>query len=267
MIRQPVVAGLFYPANAMELTRQLASFVVATDQQQTATAAVLPHAGYVYSGDVAGAVISRIRVPQQVILLGPNHHGRGEKMAVSAVDAWATPLGNVAVAADLRTHLLAEIPQLALDDSAHQQEHSLEVLLPFLQHVQPQLEIVAIALKHLDLTQLCDLGAGIARALNDWNEPVLLVASSDMNHFLPAAENTRLDALAINAMTSFDPERLFRVVAEQQISMCGVLAVVTLLEAARALGAHHCELVRYSHSGEKSGDNSRVVGYAGLLIN
>lgn len=266
MMRQPVVAGLFYPANAIELTRQLTSFVVETDLQQTAKAVVLPHAGYVYSGDVAGAVISRIRVPQQVILLGPNHHGRGEQMAVSAVDAWATPLGNVTVAADLRAHLLAGIPQLTLDDSAHQQEHSLEVLLPFLQHVQPQLEIVAIALKHLDLPQLCHLGTGIARALNNWNEPVLLVASSDMNHFLPAAENTRLDALAIDAMTSFDPERLCQVVAEQQISMCGVLAVVTVMAAAKVLGAQNCELVRYSHSGEKSGDNSRVVGYAGLLI-
>lgn len=266
MIRQPVVAGLFYPASAIELNRQLASFITAADQQQPATAVVLPHAGYVYSGDVAGAVISRIQVPPQVLLLGPNHHGRGEQMAVSAVDAWATPLGEVAVAADLRAHLLAEIPQLALDDRAHQQEHSLEVLLPFLQYVQPQLEIVAVALKHPGLTQLCDLAAGIARALKKWNQSVLLVASSDMNHFLPAAENTRLDALAIAAMTSFDPQRLYQVVAEQQISMCGVLAVVTLMEAARALGAHHCELVRYSHSGEKSGDNRRVVGYAGLLI-
>ncbi len=266
MIRQPVVAGLFYPANAMELTRQLASFVVAAGQQQTATAAVLPHAGYVYSGDVAGAVISRIQVPQKVILLGPNHHGRGEQIAVSAVDAWATPLGNVAVATDLRAHLLAEIPRLALDDSAHQQEHSLEVLLPFFQHVQPQLEIVAIALKHLDLTQLYDLGTGIARTLNNWNEPVLLVASSDMNHFLPAAANTRLDDLAIDAMMSCDPQRLYRVVTEQQISMCGVSAVVAVMEAAKAMDAQNCELVRYSHSGEKNGDNSRVVGYAGLLM-
>jgi AmmeMemoRadiSam system protein B len=235
--------------------------------QQTATAVVLPHAGYIYSGDVAGAVISRIKVPEQVILLGPNHHGRGEQMAVSAVDAWATPLGEVAVASDLRTHLINEVPQLVLDNHAHQQEHSLEVLLPFLQHVQPQLKIVPIALKHPGFTQLCDLGAGIARALKAWNQPVLLVASSDMNHFLPAAQNTRLDALAIEAMTSFDAQRLYQVVAEQQISMCGVLAVVTVMEASRALGAHHCELVRYSHSGEKSGDNSQVVGYAGLLMN
>ncbi|MBW6509757.1 MAG: AmmeMemoRadiSam system protein B [Desulfuromonadales bacterium] len=266
MIRQPVVAGLFYPASAIELTRQLTSFIATVEQQQIATAVVLPHAGYVYSGDVAGAVISRIKVPQQVILLGPNHHGRGEQMAVSAVDAWATPLGDVTVAADLRAHLLVEIPQLVLDDRAHQQEHSLEVLLPFLQHVQPQLEIVPVTLKHSDFSRLCDLGAGIARALKTWNQSVLLVASSDMNHFLPAAENVRLDSLAIDAMTSFDPQRLYRVVAEQQISMCGVFAVVAVMEAAKALGAQNCDLVRYSHSGEKSGDNSRVVGYAGLLI-
>jgi len=265
MIRQPVVAGLFYPANAVELKRQLAIYIPKGDQRQ-ATAAVLPHAGYVYSGEVAGEVISRINVPQQVILLGPNHHGKGKQMAVSAVDAWATPLGEVVVAADLRAHLREEIPQLELDDSAHQQEHSLEVLLPFLQYVQPQLEIVPIALKHCGLEQLIELGAGVARAIKSWNEPVLLIASSDMNHFLPAAENTRLDALAIDAMTAFEPQRLYQVVTDQQISMCGVFAVVTVMEAAGLLGAQDCELIRYSHSGETSGDNDRVVGYAGLLI-
>lgn len=266
MIRQSVVAGLFYPASAIELKRQLSTFVAARNRQQ-ATAVVLPHAGYVYSGDVAGDVISRIRVPQQVILLGPNHHGRGKQFAVSDVDAWATPLGDVAVAADLRTHLLNEIPQLELDDSAHQQEHSLEVLLPFLQYVQPQLQVVPIALKYSGLEQLTELGTAIARVIQSWEEPILLVASSDMNHFLPAAENIRLDALAIDAMTAFDPPRLYQVVAERQISMCGVFAVVTVMEAAKLLGATCCELVRYSHSGEKSGDNSRVVGYAGLIMN
>ncbi|MBD1399142.1 AmmeMemoRadiSam system protein B [Pelovirga terrestris] len=266
MIRQPVVAGLFYPASAVELKRQLATFVSEEDQQQAA-AVVLPHAGYGYSGDVAGDVISRIRVPHQVILLGPNHHGSGKQMAVSAVDAWATPLGDVAVAAALRSHLLDEVPQLELDDSAHQQEHSLEVLLPFLQYVQSQLQVVPIAITHSSPAQLIELGAGIARAINNWNEPVLLIASSDMNHFLPAAENVRLDSLAIDAMTAFDPQRLYRIVADQQISMCGMFAVVAVMEAAKLLGAHSCELIRYSHSGEKSGDNSRVVGYAGMIMN
>jgi AmmeMemoRadiSam system protein B len=266
MIRQPVVAGLFYPSSAVELKRQLAALITDGDQQQ-ATAVVLPHAGYVYSGDVAGAVISRIRVPKQIVLLGPNHHGRGKQMAVSTADAWTTPLGDVPVAADLRTHLLDEIPQLELDDRAHQQEHSLEVLLPFLQYVQPQVEVVPVALQHSGPTQLIELGAGIARAIKNWKEPVLLVASSDMNHFLPAAENIRLDALAIDAMTAFDPLRLYQVVVDQQISMCGVFAVVAVMAAANLLGAKNCELVRYHHSGEKSGDNSRVVGYAGLLMN
>ncbi len=265
MIRQPVVSGLFYPASANELKCQLATFIADGEQQQAA-AVVLPHAGYVYSGDVAGDVISLIRVPHQVILLGPNHHGRGKQLAVSAVDAWTTPLGDVAVAGDLRTHLLDEIPQLELDNSAHQQEHSLEVLLPFLQYVQPQVEVVPIAIKHSSPAQLIELGAGMARAIKSWKEPVLLVASSDMNHFLPAAENVRLDTLAIDAMTAFDPQRLYQVVVDQQISMCGVFAVVAVMEAAKLLGAKSCELVRYSHSGEKSGDNSRVVGYAGLLM-
>ncbi|MFO7765514.1 MAG: AmmeMemoRadiSam system protein B [Pelovirga sp.] len=266
MIRQPVVAGLFYPSSTSELKRQLASFITTTEEQKEVSAAILPHAGYVYSGDVAGEVISRIKVPQLVVLLGPNHHGRGGQIAVTGADSWVTPLGEVAIAADFRTYLLNQIPQLTVDDRSHEQEHSLEVLLPFLQYVQPQLNVVPVALKDLDLEESSRFGESLARAINNWNQPVLLVASSDMNHFLPAQENARLDARAIAAMTRFDPSGLYQVVDENQISMCGVLPVVSVMAAAKALGAQHCELVRYSHSGEKSGDNSRVVGYAGLLI-
>ncbi len=266
MIRQPVVAGLFYPSSASELKRQLASFVTTGENKKKAIAAILPHAGYIYSGDVAGEVISRIKIPELVVLVGPNHHGRGEPIAVTATDAWTTPLGEVPVAKDFRAHLLNEIPQLVLDDRPHEQEHSLEVLLPFLQYVQSQVNIVPVALKHLDLEESSEFGRLLARAVKNWHEPVLLVASSDMNHFLPAEENTQLDARAIDAMTRFDVPGLYRVVDECQISMCGVLPVVSVMEAAKTLGAQRCELVRYSHSGEKSGDNRRVVGYAGLLI-
>lgn len=267
MIRQSVVAGLFYPSSASELKRQMSSFITVSGDQQNAIAAILPHAGYVYSGDVAGAVISRIRIPELVVLIGPNHYGRGESIAVTAADAWATPLGDVPVAKDLRARLLSDIPQLVLDDRPHEQEHSLEVLLPFLQHVRPQVKIVPVALKHLNLEEASAFGTLLARTVNNWHQPVLLIASSDMNHFLPAEENVRLDARAIDAMTRFDVPGLYRVVEECQISMCGVLPVVSVMEAAKLSGAKHCELVRYSHSGEKSGDNRRVVGYAGLIMN
>lgn len=267
MIRQPVVAGLFYPSSASELKRQLTSFVspCVTNKRKT-IAAILPHAGYIYSGDVVGEVIADMEVPERVVLLGPNHHGWGEQVAVSAADAWATPLGTIPLATDLRVHLLNEVSQLTLDDRPHAQEHSLEVLLPFLQHVQPQLNIVPIALKQLDLAESLALGESLAQAIGNWHQPVLLIASSDMNHFLPVEENAQLDARAIDAMTRFDVRGLYQVVDEWQISMCGVLPVVTVMAAAKLLGAQRCELVRYSHSGLKSGDNHRVVGYAGLVI-
>ncbi|MFO7577806.1 MAG: AmmeMemoRadiSam system protein B [Pelovirga sp.] len=268
MIRQPAVAGLFYPAGAAALSRQVAGFLAGDTSPVDATAVILPHAGYDYSGAVVGAVLGRIRVPRRVILLGPNHYGRGAAVAVTGATVWQTPAGAVPVAVDLLEHLRTEAPELVVDERAHQQEHSLEVLLPFLRHCQPQLQIVPIALNHqLECADCVNLGHAIARAVSSWDEPVLLVASSDMNHFLPARENTRLDALALDAMTAFDPQRLYQVVEDHHISMCGVLPVVTVMTAARDLGAQACDLVRYTHSGEQSGDNSRVVGYAGMMIN
>lgn len=266
MIRQPVVAGLFYPASAAELTRQLSVLLPAAKNQKKTTAVVLPHAGYIYSGAIAGEVLRQICVPELVILLGPNHYGRGDRIAVSGAAAWSTPLGQVPIATDLRTLLLDRVPHLKVDEAPHQQEHSLEVLVPMLQYRQPQLRIVPIALSHLDFSEAAALGTALAQVIEAWSHPVLLVASSDLNHFLPAQQNAELDARAIAAMTNFDPQQLYRVVIENQISMCGVLPVVAVMQAAKNLGAQTCELIRYGHSGETSGDNSRVVGYAGLLM-
>lgn len=267
MIRQPVVAGMFYPSNAPDLRRQLSQFRTPSASLQSAMAVVLPHAGYIYSGSVAADVVSRIAVPRQVILLGPNHHGQGERIAASTAEGWHTPLGTVPVADRLRNHLLNHLPGMVADDLPHRDEHSLEVLLPFLQYRQPELEIVPIALNHqLGHDDCMQLGKALGQAISDWSQPLLLVASSDMNHFLPAAENAKLDALAISAMTAFDPHLLYQVVRDNRISMCGVLPVVTTMYAARKLGARHCQLVRYAHSGESSGDHSRVVGYAGLIV-
>ncbi|MBE0575253.1 MAG: AmmeMemoRadiSam system protein B [Desulfuromonadales bacterium] len=268
MVRQPLVAGLFYPSNPSELRRQLLQFMAPEESQQSAKAVVLPHAGYIYSGAVAAEVVRQVVVPRQVILLGPNHHGHGESIAVSAAKGWHTPLGTISIADGLRNHLLTCLPGLVTDDLPHRDEHSLEVLLPFLQYRQPELEIVPIALNHqLDEDDCMQLGNALAQAISNWSQPLLLVASSDMNHFLPAQLNTQLDALAISAMTAFDPRRLYQVVRDNRISMCGVLPVVTTMYAAQILGAKQCQLVRYAHSGESSGDNSRVVGYAGLIMN
>ena len=266
MLRQPAVAGSFYPANPAQLSAQVDSLLSCAHEPHLAKGIIVPHAGYVYSGSVAGEVFAGVHIPEQVVLIGPNHHDTGHNIAVSGVDAWATPLGNVPLAADLRNQLLHDIPELVIDEQAHQYEHSLEVMLPFLLKRQSELKIVPIALGHLSLEGCLHLGAALAQSLKKRGEEVLLLASSDMNHFSSAADTEKLDALAIAAMTSFDQKQLHRVVTENHISMCGVLPAITVMQAAYDLGARSCELVRYSHSGIVNGDNSRVVGYAGLTI-
>jgi len=266
MIRQPAVAGSFYPAGQRELSDQLTSLLPVEKPVSEATAIIVPHAGYIYSGAVAGEVIGGTQIPETVLLLGPNHHGAGPKASVSSVDGWLTPLGKVPLATELRDHLCRQIDLLTLDDSAHLDEHSLEVMLPFLQRLQPRLQIVPISLQSLSLADCLSLGNSLGTVLRDWPAKVLLLASSDMNHFLDAENTRRLDNLAIEAMTAFNPSALYETVRENRISMCGVLPAVTAMQAAKGLGAGQCRLIRYAHSGQINHDNSRVVGYAGLSI-
>lgn len=266
MIRHPAVAGSFYPADSVSLAHDLDRMLQTDAVPQHAKAIIVPHAGYVYSGTVAGELIAETEIPPTVVLLGPNHHGAGQDIAVTGADSWSTPLGEVPVAASLRDRLCREIPALVIDERAHAAEHSLEVMLPFLQRRQSDLQIVPISLRYLDYRGAAELGRSIAAVLRQQQEEVLLLASSDMNHFLDAETTERLDFMAISAMTDFDPSALYQTVVENRISMCGVLPAVVVMHAARELGASSCRLVRYAHSGLVNGDNSRVVGYAGLSI-
>lgn len=266
MIRQPAVSGQFYPAEPDQLRAQVDDLMHIVEPPQKARAIIVPHAGYIYSGRVAGEVFAATEIPPQVILIGPNHYGYGPAAAVSGAEAWETPLGNVPVAVDLRQQLLTAISSLKMDDSAHELEHSLEVMLPFLQRRQADLSIVPIALRHSGLENCLTLGAELAQVLKQNQQKVLLLASSDMNHFSPAGTTEKLDSLAIEAMISYDLAQLYQVVRDYDISMCGVLPVIVAMQAARELGACTCHLVSYAHSGQVNGDNSSVVGYAGLLI-
>lgn len=266
MIRQPAVSGSFYPSVPETLSTQVDTLLVSKSRPSKAKAIIVPHAGYIYSGAVAGEVFASTEVPSQVILLGPNHHGFGPAIAVSGADSWATPLGNVPIAEELRQQLLMSITGLKTDDSAHEHEHSLEVMLPFLKRRQTDLSIVPIALGRLGLESCLALGSALASVLNAYNQDVLLLASSDMNHFSSAEITEKLDSLAISAMTAYDPVQLYHVVREKNISMCGFLPVITVMQAAREMGASSCRVVSYSHSGHVNGDNSSVVGYAGLTI-
>ena len=265
MIREPVVAGMFYPASRDALAAEVDRFLEPSGHLPLSALGVLvPHAGYVYSGAVAGATYARVKVPDRALLLGPNHTGLGKsRMALSTASAWRSPLGAVPCDPPLLLEL-AKAPGVGRDEAAHEREHSLEVQLPFLQRARPDLKLAALCLAHLSFEECRELSLAIAEAVRD--RPALLLASSDMSHYLEAEEARAKDARALEPLLALDALGLYRVIHEEEISMCGVIPAVVMLLAAVALGARSAELVRYSHSGEVSLDQDRVVGYAGVVV-
>ena len=265
MLRTAVVAGQFYSGNKERLQSDVEALMVAATPEPS-IAMMSPHAGYVYSGAVAGKTFSHVKVPKEVIIIGPNHHGRGHAAAVCAQGAWETPLGRVAIASSLAGRLLAECPMAADDCTAHMDEHSLEVQVPFLQHTSPGLQIVPLCIGRMPLDTLLALGDGMARVISSCEESPLIVASTDMTHYEAGEIARKKDSLALDRVLALDPEGLYEVVYENKISMCGVLPTVVMLRAALALGATQAELVAYSNSGDVTGDQSSVVGYAGVRV-
>jgi len=234
-------------------------------EQRRVRAVVAPHAGYVYSGRIAGEVYSKIRVPDLCVVLCPNHTGAGVQRSLDRDETWRTPLGDVPVDAALADALLGRAG-LARDIRAHAREHALEVHLPFIQARNPGARIVPICLGRVPPDGCVEIGEVLAEVVSRAGEDVLLVASTDMSHYIPARDAAVLDRMALDRVEALDAIGLYRTVAEHDISMCGVIPTTTVLAAARALGATAAELVRYGHSGETSGDLEHVVGYAGLVI-
>lgn len=266
--REPAFAGRFYPGDPRALRRELDRYMRPAPQPVVARMLMAPHAGYAYSGELAGHTWSRVHVPERVLLLCPNHTGRGSRRSLWPGGAWNTPAGPVVVAADLTRALLDA--GLQADTAAHQLEHAIEVHLPFLRARNPEAQIAALCVGGLGLDDCRALGEAIAAALRTLEgpgaRPVLLAASSDMSHYIPADDAAARDRLALERLLALDPEGLFRVVERNDISMCGVLPTTIALFAAVALGATSAELVGYTHSGRVSGDMRRVVGYAGAIV-
>lgn len=267
------MAGSFYEADGPRLRAAIADLVRGPRRPVRPEggwrALLLPHAGYVFSGPIAGAGVGAVAWPGTVVLLGPNHTGEGEAFAVAPEDAWRTPLGDVPIAAGLREDLLGASPIFALDAAAHRREHSLEVLVPFLQAVRPDVAILPIALGAPDLAGCREAGRAVAEVVGRRlarGERLAVVASSDLSHYHPRAEARRLDDRALDALVGGDPVELFeRVLRRERISMCGVLPGTALLEALRILGSGRAEVVARGDSGDVNGDVSRVVGYASVL--
>lgn len=268
--RHPAVAGRFYPADPDDLRAEVQSFLApspAADHAPVhAIGCIAPHAGYMYSGHVAGSVFARIQIPQRCIVLCPNHTGMGRPLAIMSEGAWETPLGEVPIDHELAAALKQRFSMLQEDSAAHRAEHAAEVELPFLLMRQPKLTFVPIALGTGQLDVLEALGIALADVVATEKDSVLIVASSDMNHYESDAITRAKDHRAIERILTLDPRGLHDVVTQQHISMCGFGTAVAMLTAARKLGAKSAELVKYATSGEVSGDYNRVVGYAGVIV-
>ncbi len=281
-LRIPAVAGRFYPGDADELLRAVRAYTFSRDtlggaNRISAIGCVAPHAGYMYSGGVAGAVYSRVDVPERCVILCPNHTGKGRPLAVMTSTAWRTPLGDVAADSDLGARLLSRFPALQEDSAAHRGEHAVEVQLPFLQAQQPKLNIVPIAIGTSDFGVLHGLGEALAEVIavlqkkdrekgRDRAGKILIVASSDMNHYESDAITRIKDRKAIERVLALDARGLWEVVMTEDISMCGFGPTVIMLTAAKLLGAASATLIKYATSGEVSGDCESVVGYAGMIV-
>jgi len=263
MDREPAVAGTFYPRDPRRLAAEVSGLLRSGEPAAPALGILSPHAGYRYSGAVAGETFAQVVVPERVVLIGPNHTGRGEPVALWPDGAFATPLGPVRVDPEL-TAELADHPVIREDRVAHLREHALEVQLPFLQVRRPGVSIAALCLGPLSLEQVEEVGRALAAALARF--PALLVASSDMSHYVSARRASALDHRALERLLALDARGLFETVRSEQMSMCGVVPATAMLFAARALGATQARLVRYAHSGEATGDLESVVGYAGALV-
>ncbi len=266
MLRQPAVAGAFYPGDKVRLASMIDAMLISAEPVHDAVAAVAPHAGYIYSGAAAGALFASIDIPLTVVILGPNHRGVGAPYGIFDLGAWHTPLGDAAIDEPMAAAILKQAGFLRSDTTSHVHEHSIEVQVPFLQYVRPDVKIVPICIGEHNYSRLVELGMALVAAAREVGREVFILASSDMTHYESSQEAGRKDRMAIERMLALDEEGLWRTVISHRISMCGVAPAVAAIAAAREMGATDARLVKYTDSGDVTGDKSAVVGYASVAF-
>lgn len=268
MPRLPAVAGRFYPSDPVELSSLIAEYT----ERQTGSApghvkaCLVPHAGYIYSGHVAGAVFASISIPKKIVILGVRHRPPGSPAAIISNGAWRTPLGDAPIDEKLAQALRSACPLFSEDSMAHSKEHSLEVQLPFLQTLEPQFSFVPIALGTAHFETLVSVGEAIGRVLAAENQEVLLLTTSDLNHYEEDATTRLKDRKAIEQLLKMDERNLYETCRKEDISMCGLGPAVAMLTALHGLNARKAELIRYATSADRSADLEAVVGYAGMIF-
>ncbi len=266
MLRNPYVAGYFYPGTAAELRKMLSGLVDEEAPKEDAIGLLVPHAGYQYSGPVTGAAVSRIKIKDTFVIMGPTHTGRGKPYSVMAGGTWKTPLGNVEVDAELATRIIERSGHLEADEVAHQEEHAVEVQLPFLQYFRPDVRIVPVILGGASIEVYREIGQGIAAAITELKREAVVMASGDMTHYEPQSAAREKDMKAVEAMLALDEKELARRYQGLHITMCAYGPAACLIAAAKELGADSADLVKYMTSGDTTGDYDAVVGYAGVIF-
>lgn len=270
-IRAAARAGQFYPSDVLEMQTMVNRLLALSKKPSRLYRAImLPHAGWIYCGETLGRTLGQSRVPNTAIIIGPRHTPFGPNISVASHTTWNIPGSAIPVATHVVKRLTTLLPNLPSETDAHRMEHGTEVLLPFLHQINRNIQIVPIVLGQVsfaDASVIAKALAVVVKELGDAGERPLLVISSDMNHFAVEQENRRLDGMAIEAMTSGDARQLYDTCVRHDISMCGVMSAVTIMKTLQ----HETSrikpiLVDYTTSATASGDTSRVVGYAGVVI-
>jgi len=266
VIRRPVVSGRFYAEKKSLLRREIGGYTRRKKDRINALGVVSPHAGYVYSGSVAGEVFSSAKPKPAYVIIGPNHTGFGKPFGLDVERAWETPLGEVKTDRELAEAILRNCRHIEPDEVCHNYEHSIEVQLPFLQYLNKVFTFVPITISPASAEILEKIGSGIAGAVKELKRDVTVIASSDMTHYEPKESAEKKDRMVIEKMLALDAAGMLDVVDREDVSMCGFAPTAVMLSAAIGLGAKSAKLIKYGTSGDASGDYSAVVGYAGVII-
>jgi AmmeMemoRadiSam system protein B len=267
MFRFPVVSGRFYPGTRSFLEERIDDLIDRKVPAEDVLGVLCPHAGYNFSGAVAGAAISRVKFKDTFVIIGPNHTGLGQPCSIMIEGTWRTPLGDMEIDSELAQAILGSSSYLQKDEKAHMEEHSIEVQLPFLQYFKEDVKFVPIVLMGDAAGDVYkDIGKGIAKVIKESEKKVVIMASSDMSHYESQAVAKENDFKAIEAILALDAEELLKRIRDHHITMCGYAPVATMIHACKELGAKKAELVMYQTSGDVTGDFHRVVGYASVII-
>ncbi len=265
-IRNPAVAGQFYPANRASLEKQLRELLPEEKDFFDAKGVVMPHAGYIYSGHVAGEVISKIKPRELYIILGTRHTRDGKPFSLMSEGIWQTPLGDVEIDNKFSKRLLEISKYLKDDEAAHIDEHSIEVEIPFLQYKNKPFKLVPIVITTANLEVYSVIAKDLSDCIKESRIDALIIASSDFTHYEDHKSASRKDKLAIDAILELDEKKFLKAIREYEISACGYAPIAVMLAAVKLLGAKKAHLIKYQTSGDASGDYESVVGYAGIVI-